>query len=312
MTKSQVFGAEFLRTRPGGLAAVFAVIVTIVALLGAACSAPPASPPDRGSDGSLPIVDRSDGAGARASLNEITGEVLLPMSSYWYSDRENLIVNTAVAFLIYDCVEDAGFGGAPRGGAGKALQDRSYGQWSRALAARNGFSPEIRKIPGVLDAQPERSPVTARQQEAETKCYNSVGRAGFPELLEGLAVDQSVQNRIVQTSLALTDRDPDYLSYRRAWEDCVAAKGLKLAGSDSWSFQGAASKEEEVRMALLDVECKDSSGGAQIPYDILAQYEAAQMKDHQAELNEVASQKAASVERAKQVLRDHGVADAKL
>lgn len=65
-------------------------------------------------------------------------------------------------------------------------------------------------------------------------------------------------------------------------------------------------------MALLDVECKDSSGGAQLPYDILAQYEAAQMKDHQAELNEVASQKAASVERAKQVLRDHGVADAKL
>jgi len=305
-----VFGAEFLKTR--GPAAGFTVIVTMLAMLGTACSVPKAPPPDPGPGGSLPVVDRSDGAGARATLNEATGEVILPMSSYWYSDRENVIVNTAVAFLIYDCVEDAGFAVGPQGGDGKALQDRSYGQWSRSIAARNGFSPEIRRIPGVLDAQPERSPVTARQQEAETKCYNSVGRAGFPELLQGLAGDQSIQNRIVQTSVALTDRDPEYLSYRRAWEDCVAAKGLKLAGSDSWSFQGAGSKEEEVRMALLDVQCKDSSGGAQIPYDILAQYEAAQMKDHQAELNEVADQKAASVERAKQVLRDHGVADARL
>ncbi|WP_281450073.1 hypothetical protein [Paenarthrobacter nitroguajacolicus] len=234
------------------------------------------------------------------------------MSSYWYSDRENVIVNTAVAFLIYDCVEDAGFAASPRGGDGKALQDRSYGQWSRSIAARNGSSPEIRKIPGVLDAQPERSPVTARQQEAELGCYSSVGRAGFPELLQGLAGDQSVQNRIVQTSLALTDRDPEYLSYRRSWEECVAAKGLKLSSPNSWSFNGGGSKEEEIRMALLDLDCKDASGGAGKPYDILAQYEAAQMKDHQAELNEVASQKAASVERAKQVLRDHGVADARL
>ncbi|MGO4144315.1 hypothetical protein AB4Y77_04450 [Paenarthrobacter sp. YAF11_1] len=234
------------------------------------------------------------------------------MSSYWYSDRENVIVNTAVAFLIYDCVEEAGFTVAPWGGGGKALQDYRYGQWSRSLAARNGAMPEIRVSPGVMDQQPERPALSAQQQEMEVKCTSSVGRAGLPELLEGLAGDTSIQNQVVQISVALTDRDPEYLAYRSTWEDCVEAKGLKLAAADSWSFQDGSSKEDEIRTALIDVDCKEASGGARIPYDILAQYQAAQMKNHQAELNALAEEKTAAVERARRILRDHGVADARL
>lgn len=56
----------------------------------------------------MPSVDRSIAADARASLNEATGEVVLPMDKYWYSDRENVLVNNAVAFLIEDCVEASG------------------------------------------------------------------------------------------------------------------------------------------------------------------------------------------------------------
>lgn len=261
---------------------------------------------------SLPAIDRSAGAGAKASLNEVSGEVLLPMSAYWYSDRENVIVNSAVAFLIYDCVEEAGFTVAPWGGGGKALQDYRFGQWSRPLAARNGAMPEIREVPGVLDEQPERPPLSARQQEEEVKCTNSVGRAGLPELLEGLAGDTSLQHRITDNAVALTERDSDYLAYRKSWEDCVAGKGLKVSEAGSWNLSSSGSKEDEIRVALLDLECKEASGGARKPYDILAEYQAAQMKDHQAELNALAEEKTAAVERAKQILRDHGVADARL
>ncbi|MBT2587234.1 hypothetical protein [Arthrobacter sp. ISL-95] len=260
----------------------------------------------------MPAVDRSAGAGARASLNDATGEVVLPMSAYWYSDRENVLVNSAVASLIFDCVKNAGFTVAPWGGGGKALQDSRYGQWSRTLAARNGAMPEIRKIPGVMDQQPERPKLSAEHQEVEARCTTSVGRAGLPELLEGLVGDTSIQNQISDIAVGLTERDPEYLAFRQSWENCLAENGLTLTEQGSWSLQSSGSKEDEIRVALLGLDCKDSSGGARKPYDILAEYQAAQMKDHQAELNALAEEKADAVERAKQILRDHGVADARL
>lgn len=284
---------------------VVSVIVTACSPVGQAPAAPT-------STSNLPVVDRAAGAGARAVLNEATGEVVLPMSAYWYSDRENVLVNSAVAFLIYDCVEDAGFTVAPWGGDGKGLQDRRYGQWSKTLAAKNGVKPEIRKVAGVMPEQPDRPALSAEHQQAETKCSNTVGRAGFPEFLEGLAGDLSVQQQITQDAVGLTARDPEYLAYREDWQRCLAEKGLKLVAGDTWTVASGGSKEDEIRVAVLDVDCKESSGGARKPYDIFAQYQAALMKGHQAELNVLAEQKAAAVERAKQVLRDHGVADARL
>ena len=289
-----------------------AATLAVVVLAGVACSGPPAPSPTATTTVSLPAVDRAAGAGAKADLKESTGEVVLPMSAYWYSDRENVLVNTAVAFLIYDCVEDAGFTVAPWGGGGKALQDGRYGQWSRPLAARNGAMPEIREIPGVMDEQPERPALSADHQAAETKCSNSVGRAGLPELLDGLAGDASLQNQITRNAVALTELDSEYLAYRKSWEECLATKGIKLSEQGSWSLQSSGSREDGIRVALLDLDCKDASGGARKPYDILAEYQAAQMMDHQAELNALAEEKTGAVERAKQILRDHGVADARL
>jgi hypothetical protein len=285
------------------------ILALMIAAVAVACTGPKAAPPPPSAE-NLPVIDRSVAAGVKASLNDVTGEVVLPMSSYWYSDRENVLVNSAVAYLIEDCVQASGHIMVAWGGNGRALQDFSYGQWSRPLAARNGNVPETRVIQGIREKKV--TEVSPADQQAYEKCSSSVGRAGFPELLAGLAGDSGLSNRMVQTAAALTERDPEYLSYRKAWETCITTKGLKIAAEDSWTVKTSDSKEDEIRTVLLDLGCKDSSGGAQLPYDILAQYEAAQMKDHQAELNEVASQKAASVERAKQVLRDHGVADAKL
>ncbi len=235
------------------------------------------------------------------------------MDRYWYSDRENVFVNNAVGFLIDDCVEAAGFTVVPWGGDGKALEDGRFGPWSRTLAARNGATPETRRIPGVLDKQLKPPRVSPEQELATSKCYDSVGRAGFPELLEGLAGDTSIPNRIGQIAALLTARDPEYLAYRKAWETCIEGKGLKLLEEEgTWTLSSSGSKEDEIRVALLGIECKESIGGVRKPYDILAQYQAAQIKDHQAELNKLGEQKAAAVERARQVLRDHGVADAKL
>ena len=284
----------------------------VVACMTTACSAQTDSSPAPVPTRSLPAVDRALGAGARAILNEATGEMVLPMSAYWYSDRENVLVNYAVAFLIYDCVEEAGFTVATWGGDGKALQERRYGQWSRSLAAKNGNLPQIRIIPGLLPAQAERPAQSPERERAEAKCSNTVGRAGFPELLEGLAGDLSVQQQITQDVVGLTARDPEYLAYREAWQECLAEKGLKLGAGDTWTVESGGSKEDEIRVAVLDVDCKESSGGARKPYDIFAQYQAALIKEHQAELNALAEQKKDSVERAKQVLRDHGVADARL
>ncbi|GGJ27041.1 hypothetical protein [Paenarthrobacter histidinolovorans] len=284
-------------------------LAVIIAVIAVACSGPKAAPPPPPTE-TLPVVDRSVAVGVKASLNETTGEVILPMDKYWYTDKENVLVNSAVAYLIEDCVRASGHIMVGWGGDGRALQDFSYGQWSRPLAARNGNVPETRVIQGIREKKvTEVSPADEQMYE---KCSSSVGRAGFPELLAGLAGDAGLSNRMVQTAAALTERDPEYLGYREAWESCIATKGLKLAAENSWTVKTSDSKEDEIRTVLLDLGCKDSSGGAQTPYDIFAQYEAAQMKDHQAELNEVADQKAASVERAKQVLRDHGVADARL
>jgi hypothetical protein len=313
-TRSQASGAEVqMHSRRVRSAWAVSVLAAVVTAASTACSGPVAAPPPPSPSISLPAVDRSIAADARASLNETTGEVVLPMDNYWYSDRENVFVNNAVAFLIEDCVKAAGHTMRPWGGDGKALQDLRYGPWSRPLAARNGAMPETRMIPGVrVKASTEE--VTPSGEQASEKCSQSVGRAGFPELLAGLAGDTSIQNRIVQTAGALAARDPEYLEYRKAWEACLASKGLKLfdEGKGSWALKSSGSKEDEIRVALLDIECKDASGGVRKPYDIVAQYQAAQMKDHQAELNTLAEQKAAAVERARQVLRDHGVADAKL
>ncbi|KHL04257.1 hypothetical protein LK10_06915 [Sinomonas humi] len=253
-------------------------------------------------------MDRAVAADVRASLNEATGEVFLPMDKYWYSDRENTLVNEAVGYLIEDCVKASGHTIRPSRGYRKVFQDATYGQWSRVLAAKNGTEPVIRVVPGLTEGREYQ--VSAADDQATTECSLRVDRAGFPELLAGLGGDFSVQQRIHQVAQVLTERDPEYLRYRADWETCVAGKGLKVV--DTWGIASGSNKEDDIRLALLDIECKESSGGARTPYDIVAQYQAAQMKDHQGELNALAEQKAAAVERARKVLREHGIADAKL
>ncbi|OFI39420.1 hypothetical protein BIU82_13900 [Arthrobacter sp. SW1] len=280
-----------------------------VASASTACTAPAVADPEPEPSISLPAVDRKAFSSVRASLNEETGEVVLPMDKYWYSERENVIVNNAVAFLLEDCVEAAGFTMMPWGGDHEAKQDSSFGQWSRQLAARNGTRPHFRVVPGVHDKA--NVTVSEADKQAYKKCSSQVGRAGFPELLPGLAGDTSIQNKIMLVVLGLTERDAEFVQYRQSWEACIKANGLTLPEDESW-VPMTNGQEDDIRAALIVIDCKEKAGGVQKPYDILAQYQAAQIKNHQAELNALAEQKAAAVERAKQVLRDHGVADAKL
>ena len=289
---------------------MYAAVAVLVSTAIAACSSPGISTPEPAPRMSLPAVDRSASSEIFADMDASTGEVSLPMDKYWYTEQENVYVNSAVAFLIEDCVEAEGHTMVSWSGEGKGRQDLRYGQWSASLAAKNGQMPEIWTVPGVREKTS--IAISPSDEKAYELCTTSVGRAGFPELLPGLANDPSVQNRIVQDAAALTEQDTEYLVYRDAWLDCITSKGLKTSEDESWNLTVAGSKEEEIRTELLNVECKEKSGGSSTPYDINARYQATMMKDNQAVLNELVDKKTAAVERARDVLREHGVADAKL
>jgi len=291
----------------------FGLLTAVLTALAVSTACAPADPETAQPAQQLPAVDRTPFKSTKAILDEDRGEVVLPLDKYSYTPEEFLLVNSAVAYLQEDCVKAAGQVMPVYGGDASVRQDLRFGQWSRPLAAKNGFLVEVRTIKGIYDSGAKSE--TEASRSALNKCTTSVGRAGFPDLVPGMAGSDPTQSKIMNDSYALTVRDPEFVEFRKKWVKCIDDKGIKLGSQDSGSWApdySGAPKEVEIKAALETLDCKEQSGGVSLPYDIFAQYQAALIKKHQASLNQLAKEKSDATTRARTILREHGVSDARL
>ncbi len=249
-----------------------------------------------------PAQESASGDSAeRASIDAGKGVIGLPLDRFEPSQEEQAISELAFDVLMDECMVDAGFTyGVVDRRTEKRPSDRRYGVWISGEAELYGYdppppTPEARRLE-ELNAV-DRPAGWIEQQlmcGEESRHVLIVSPLGS----EGLGVDG------YQTVLA---SDPAQ-DIRADWTSCLQEKGVPAPPGDAWipAFAADADRESSIRLAVADVECKDSTMLVQRLGDLEAGHQAQLVLENESVLLAQREQVSATLEAARAVIASSG------
>lgn len=124
------------------------------------------------------------------------------------------------------------------------------------------------------------------------------------EELASFELPQSVRSN----ASVLASASDEWERARRSWSDCLEAHGLRLQHDveSPWAPEIPEDPEASIRVALLDVGCKQETGLVETLSGLESQYQAALIDRNRAALDEVAEKERAIVARADEIIARHG------
>jgi hypothetical protein len=234
----------------------------------------------RSSAGHAATETRTDGL---AQVDPTSGVIVLPLDSYNLTSAERGIFQTANDLATYRCMKDSGFGRYdpfidrrdPR-----PEIDRTFGVWVKASVARYGYRP-------VPPSQRERDLMRLNQQQMPAQvdkafrdCIPQVRRLGLvlppgvdvangPSVGNGGPLDSAAAKAVIEK-----------------WTQCLQAAGVPApdALNDDWVPPGLldAPLQQQIRVGLIDVDCKQRLGTIQALADIEARRQWPYIDAHEA------------------------------
>ncbi|NRD08460.1 hypothetical protein [Rathayibacter agropyri] len=275
------------------------------------------SPAPESTEGQVYEQVAPDGS-VHAVLHEELESVRLPLDEFLPSNAEMLLVTHANDLLILDCLQQSGRDYSPAHvdwqGGWDEPSNREYGSWSVSRAAAYGYGvPESPYEKSVMAAVAADGTPSAEQMAAESRCNNSVER--IPNLTE----DAGHSDNPTEALMVVVDEgrhgggvaaaeSEEFPKVRAALAECFATNGLSMSDNPS-SFEVTDKPEDpegRVRTAVAEAKCHQEAKVEQTLYDIQAQYQAGYIAAHEAELAAVKQKQAEVLERAKQVIAEHG------
>lgn len=251
-------------------------------------------------------------ASVRAQLDEADETVVLPLSRYYMSARERLMVEHANDLIVDACMAEAGLS-YPDADLPWDIDpvdfDRRYGLWSVTRAAAWGY--ELPKSARDIAAGERSTAATASQawQDALGACAQSTTRL---QILHpsGIRDEDSSFMAVVDAGSDAGDayaaRSPGYMTYRQALSDCLADVGLTIGESGAaWGPDIPDDAEEQITVAVMDATCHQQTGIVQGLSDLRARYESAFIAAHESELAAAKAKKEAIVQEARDVIARH-------
>ncbi len=243
----------------------------------------------------------------RAVVDRATGTITVPGWGVPPSTEEDrAVMQTARAFFFAGCMADQGFAEGweftgPVTPAPAPGERYPYGAWLADDVRANGYGFARS---GALDLPPA-------EAEAWDVCEARLETTGLSGAVE-VTLDKH-EGALRQTERALlTDEGR---SLHDAWAACLAESGVAAVADDPESLVPAGAAEapfdEQVRIGLVDVACKDRLDLVQRLADIDAALAAQFAADHReeiaAELAEAERRDRPVVDRARAYLAEHGV-----
>lgn len=255
---------------------------------------------------------------ASAFLDRDTMDVVLPLDEYRLSPADDRLITEAMQTAIRTCVQSHGVNGLKPTPNGSEAEERPYGLWNSERAAEYGYDfprpdNDVPTPPGGWSD--ESDPDFNRAYES---CHEELEPtlASFvpPERERTTAMD------LRDDAYNLASDTPEWTAARDEWKRCIADQGLTPREEETaWSSQQAfdilkepatgnsddAGKQEEIRIAVIEARCNESTRLTQRLADIEAQYQAALIAGHEATLNEEKEQAHAYAAAARDFLAEH-------
>lgn len=297
-------GARFSIHRSGAALLLSAA----VGLTFAGCSA---TPPD---DTTKPpgFSDISVVPGA-AKLDSARESITLPIDAYSMSVLEGSVIDYAMLLLQKDCMSKQGVGfvvvkpygslNDPSGGnyEGGATPNHIWGLWDIATAAKWGYSTP----PDALREQrlaANSQQMTASQSAIADGCFREV-KSG-----KGVSVEKLLGSGATITYRAQFHTYPEDTKGGKAayggWVSCIKKAGLVPDKDNAFLPAGALTLEqgEQIRVAIADATCKQSSGLIQQLSDIEAAYQKVYIAKNETALIEWRKKIQVAVDHAKEII----------
>lgn len=241
-------------------------------------------------------IDISKFSAVEAELNPATEQIVMPIDKYFLADDEIQRVGVANAMLIASCMEEAGFKfhTPEKQEASQPSPDRVYGIWNREAAEVYGYT-----IPGLANsASVDLEALNSAEAELSSGWDPAFeGCAATTELLPLLGkdyMDDSAQEitgpatKIASDAYVLASATDAWASAHADWSACLSESGLKPPTEVTDVLpEVPEALEEQIRAAVIDVDCKEETNYIHRVADLEAQYQAALIEGQTTALNGV-------------------------
>lgn len=241
----------------------------------------------------------------KAELNYEDGTVTYPLDEYALTGNDARLVDSANAVLIERCMAQSGLD-FPRANAEwrsiPPTPDRMFGLWSPRIAESYGYDlpPRDEALSELEAAKPE------SWWDAYRSCHDSAELLPAMAPLTGDPNNPSPVDRGYRESFQNTRGSSAFEDAKNAWIDCIAEQGLSAEDGPILVPVLPEGREQQLRVAIVDVGCKESLGTMQQIADVMAQYQAAYIDAHEGELAEFRQQAVDALNAAKEVLATSG------
>lgn len=299
-----------------------AAAAILVAVLLTSCASGPTSTEyvdSSGQSAELPDVDISSYSDVKAELLADESQFVFPIDRYMTSVTDFDRLDAATSLQVKACMEEKGqpfWVNEVPPSAYLLSADRRYGIWSLSDAAKYGYGlpAEWNETQVHMQQKYESflSGVSDAWHRAEQECWGSVhrlpwiSRGSLPHDGEDRALYLPVELDYIAHHLAR--EDPGYEEALASWEECLEQNGL-TPPDRSEGIQPANTPDEleaQIRVAIIDVTCKQGTRLIEKLSAIEAQYQAALIDQNRAALEASVQKQAELLRQADEIIATHG------
>lgn len=269
-------------------------------LLLAACGS---EAPTEGDDTSVPIADTA----FTATIDKDRGRIELPVDKYRVTDEEQEIFSEAGKIYMLMCLQKDGYVDEYRESIPEIEEDRRYGRWSEELAQQFGYT--LAATPAkqaVLDSMGTNKGSSEIPIEAFEKCG---AEEDYLRFFPDESTINTVTNEVDTWELMVSSQQ--FTQVLDEWKQCLKENGLDVqedgdtelpdpVGAD---YENAT--ESSIKVALIDVKCKESTDFVQRLANIEASYQGPVVKKYENELVAYRDLVSATIVEAKEFIAEH-------
>jgi hypothetical protein len=245
----------------------------------------------------------------RARLDHNAGTILMPLDEVLFSPSERILVQQANNILIRECLAKSRINLSKDFGVFKLDQeDRRYGIWVQRLADENGYAKTDRE--GV--SSESTAPYDAQEgfRDAYVRCredlqsslivMRQVGRPEAPESIQ--QIDSKAYGSAMKAS--------DWGKAKQDWRECLQERGVVVSeDKNSWVPQVPNDRNQQIRTARIDIDCKNRTNLIQRVADLEAKFQAVYMARNQGAVDSLRSAKTADLSKAREIVSGVGASD---
>jgi hypothetical protein len=277
--------------------------LAVVAVVLAATTACAANEPD--------ATAGVDPALLRADIDTEAGAIALPLQRFALTDREQGELFAAQGAAFAQCAAQEGVSWTPADPSAFDLgASRKYGVWFRPEAERFGYG-----LPNEVATAGDQADAGATAPEptaAELAVYEECNASDEVQQFESTTVRPGFDYAEETTGLSEASLNSENAqAVFEDWEACLAESGVHVQrdGAQSpWTIEGTTTDvtESNIRIALIDVTCKEDTNYVQRLADIEATLQAPIVEEHLAELQQMRTEFDEMLDSARQFLAENG------